>query len=156
MGFDYIFDNLWGADGTTTEDSKEILKAKESNSGPIFTSCCPAWVKLVETRYPEIIPRLSTARSPHGIVCSAIRNFWVPDMGFKQEDVVVVGFMPCTAKKFEAERTELSTEGVPDCDISITTRELADYFQENGYKFSEEEENALRGTKEARCDEPFA
>lgn len=59
-----------------------------------------------------------------------IRNGWVKDMGFKQEDVVVVGMMPCTAKKFEAERTELTTEGVADCNISVTTRELAEYFAE--------------------------
>lgn len=138
MGFDYVFDNLWGADGTTTEDAKEILKAKQRGSGTVFTSCCPAWVRLVETRYPELIPQLSTARSPHGIVCSMIRNGWVRDMGFKQTDVVIVGMMPCTAKKFEAERKELTTEGVPDCDISITTRELAEYFAEQGYKFSDE------------------
>lgn len=56
MGFDYVFDNLWGADGTTTEDAKEMLKAKQQGAGTVFTSCCPAWVRLVETRYPELIP----------------------------------------------------------------------------------------------------
>lgn len=98
---------------------------REEKKGPCYTSCCPGWINLVETKYPELIPKISTARSPHGIICSTIKKHWINDAGIKLEDAFVVGFMPCTAKKNEAAREFLTTDGFPDCDVSVTTKELA-------------------------------
>lgn len=104
IGFHYVFDNLWGADCCTIEDAKEVMKAREIGKTPIFSSCCPAWINLVETRYPEVIPNVSTARSPTGMIASIIKKFWSKDIGKQPEDIFVAGVMPCTAKKFEAVR----------------------------------------------------
>lgn len=153
MGFKYVFDNQWGADACTQEDAEEVLEFKQQGKGACFTSCCPAWVNLVETRYPEMLKHLSTARSPHGITCSAIKKFWVKEANLKLEDICVVGFMPCSAKKMEAQRKQLMTGGVPDCDASVTTRELAKHFQTQGFKFSVDEEKRL--AKTVHCDAPF-
>ncbi|KAH0575659.1 FeFe-hydrogenase 1 [Spironucleus salmonicida] len=155
IGFDYIFDNLWGADATTIEDAKEAIYAKEKGIGPVFTSCCPAWINVVENKYPSLIPKISTSRSPHGIICSTIKKHWVKEIGLNAEDICVVGFMPCTAKKDEALRQELMTNGVADCDISVTTREMADIFKNRKFIFSIEHEQELKDTKEGQFDAPF-
>ncbi|KAH0572912.1 FeFe-hydrogenase 5 [Spironucleus salmonicida] len=154
MGFDYVFDNMWGADATTTEDAKEILKAKAAGK-TAFTSCCPAWVKLVETTYPELLPNISSARSPHGIICSVIKKYFAKDIGKKADELYVVGVMPCTAKKNEAARKELTTDGSPDCDISITTRELMAYLKEKKVTFSAAREIELKDNVQAQYDAPF-
>lgn len=155
LGFQYVFDNQWGADACTIEDTKEVLHMRENKCGPCYTSCCPAWINLVETRYPELIPKVSTARSPHGIVCSCIKKFWAKDNNLPLENILVVGVMPCTAKKWEASRSQLKTEGYPDCDVSITSKEMVQWLKEAGIKFSVEEEEALKGKPEAQFDAPF-
>jgi len=128
---------------------------REHKTGPCYTSCCPAWINLVETRYPELIPKISTARSPHGMICSTIKKHWVKDMGLKVDDIFIAGFMPCTAKKMEAARPQLQTEGHPDCDVSVTTKEVAALFKEHKITFSVEQEEALKKTKEGQFDAPF-
>ncbi|CAL6006416.1 FeFe-hydrogenase_1 [Hexamita inflata] len=155
LGFDYVFDNLWGADVCTMEDAKEVIKARQAGKGTVFTSCCPAWINLVETKYPELIPQISTARSPHGIICSVIKKFWVKDIGKKADDIFVVGVMPCTAKKFEAARPQLVTDNTPDCDISVSTRELVTLFKENNISFSEQRELELKTQPQGQFDAPF-
>ena len=144
LGFDYVFDNQWAADACTIEDTKEVLHMREHKTGPCYTSCCPAWINLVEQKYPELIPKISTARSPHGMICSTIRKHWVKDMNLKNEDLFIVGFMPCTAKKSEAARSQLTTENYPDCDVSVTTKEVAKLFKEKGITFSVEKEEQLK------------
>lgn len=128
VGFKYVFDNQWGADATTIEDTKEMLHYKETGKGPCFTSCCPAWVNFVEMRHPELLPQLSNAKSPHGITCSMIKKFWAKENNISLDKLVVVGIMPCTAKKAEAKRPQLMTDGHFDCDISITTKEIVKVF----------------------------
>ncbi|CAL6006440.1 FeFe-hydrogenase_1 [Hexamita inflata] len=155
LGFHYVFDNLWGADLTTIEDAKEVLKFREAGKGPVFTSCCPAWINLVETKYPEVIPNVSTARSPTGMTCAVIKKFWAKQINKRPEDIFVVGVMPCTAKKFEAIRPQLMTENVKDCDLSITTREVVELFKEERLVFSEEREQKLRNVQEGQFDAPF-
>ncbi|CAL5996121.1 FeFe-hydrogenase_1 [Hexamita inflata] len=155
IGFDYVFDNLWGADACTIEDTKEVLHMRAHKSGPCYTSCCPAWINLVELRYPELIPKISTARSPNGMICSTIKKHWVKDMNIKAEDVFVVGFMPCTAKKLEAARPQLTTDGKADCDVSVTTKEAAALLKANNITFSADKEAELKAKPEGKFDAPF-
>lgn len=155
IGFDYVFDNQWGADACTIEDTKEVLHMREHHTGPCYTSCCPAWINLVETRYPELIPKVSTARSPQAMLCSLIKKEWIKDVNMKLDDIFIVGFMPCTAKKYEAARHQLETEGKPDVDVSVTTKEIATVFKEHNIAFSVEKEEELKKTKEGKFDAPF-
>ncbi|KAJ6249424.1 iron hydrogenase [Anaeramoeba flamelloides] len=126
LGADKVFDTNYSADLTIMEEGSELLH-RVANGGvlPMFTSCCPGWINMVEKQYPELIPNLSTCRSPQGMLSAVIKNYWAEKKGVKPEDVVVVSVMPCTAKKDEAIREELKTEsGVPETDIVLTTREL--------------------------------
>lgn len=128
------------------EDTLEVLHMREHKKGPCYTSCCPAWINLVETRYPELIPKVSTARSPNGMICSTIKKHWCKEMNFKMENLFVVGFMPCTAKKYESTRKQLQTNGIPDCDVSVTTKEVAQLFKDKNIQFSVEKEAELKKT----------
>ncbi|KAH0570379.1 FeFe-hydrogenase 4 [Spironucleus salmonicida] len=155
VGFKYVFDNLYGADITTREDAAEVLKAKQEKKGPIFTSCCPAWVNLCERKYPQLLSRLSTAKSPHGSMCALIKKQFAAQIGKKAKDLCVVGMMPCTAKKDEAARKELTTDGVPDCDISITSREIYEFLIARDIQFSNEKEEDLQNDETANIDAPY-
>lgn len=157
LGFDLVYDVQSGADLTTLEDTKEVIHMREHKTGPCFTSCCPAWINLVETRYPELIPKLSTARSPLGMLASLVKGKFAESKGWKPAEIYSVACMPCTAKKSEARRPQLSHEGVPDVDNSLTTKELAQWFKAEGIKFSAEEEARLVETNEeaGRFDPPF-
>ncbi|KAH0575796.1 FeFe-hydrogenase 6 [Spironucleus salmonicida] len=156
VGFQYVFDNLYGADITTREDAAEVLKAKSEKKGPVFTSCCPAWVNLCERKYPQLLGRLSTAKSPHGSICTLIKRQFAASIGKKAKDLCVVGCMPCTAKKDEAARKELTTDGVPDCDISITSREIFDFLKSKNIEFTNEKEKELEHDEMAKIDAPYA
>ncbi|KAJ6231574.1 iron hydrogenase [Anaeramoeba flamelloides] len=126
LGADKVFDTNFTADLTIMEEGSELLH-RVANGGtlPMFTSCCPGWINMVEKLYPEFIPNLSSCRSPQGMLSSIVKNYWAEKMGVKPEDVIVVSVMPCTAKKDEARRDELKTEsGIPETDIVLTTREL--------------------------------
>ena len=92
---------------------------------PMFTSCCPAWVNLVEKSYPSLIPHLSSAKSPQGMMGAVLKRFFAAKLGRAPEDIAVVSIMPCTAKKHEAERAELQRSGEgQDVDLVLTTREF--------------------------------
>lgn len=129
LGADYVFDVCVGADFTTIEEVKELLKKiKQPSKLPMFTSCCPAWVKYLEFYWPELIRHLTTARSPHIILGGLIKTFFAKKQGIDPKKISVVSVMPCVAKKYEIQRPELTINGLRAVDHVITTRELAYLF----------------------------
>ncbi|MFA5995721.1 MAG: [FeFe] hydrogenase, group A [Patescibacteria group bacterium] len=126
LGADVVFDVALGADVTTVEEAKELVeRIKENKPLPMFTSCCPAWVKYVEFYHPELIPHLTTVRSPQIISGGIIKTHWAKQQGIKPEDIIVVSIMPCVSKKYEITRNELNINGQKPVDYVLTTRELA-------------------------------
>ncbi len=132
LGFDHVFDTDFAADLTIMEEGTELLNRLGKHlSGdkdvklPILTSCCPAWVKFFEHQFPEMKEIPSTARSPQQMFGAIAKTYLADRLGIKREDLVVVSIMPCVAKKYECGREEFSTNGNPDVDHAITTRELA-------------------------------
>ncbi|EFN56510.1 hypothetical protein CHLNCDRAFT_34957 [Chlorella variabilis] len=135
LGFDYVFDSDFSADLTIMEEGEpgwggggwwvECAHGHAPGPLPMFTSCCPAWINLVEKSYPELIPHLSSCKSPQMMMGAVVKHYWAKKKGLKPEDVCLVGIMPCTAKKHETERKEFRNEnGAYDCDYVITTREF--------------------------------
>lgn len=137
LGFDKVFDTNFAADLTIMEEATEFLarfNAKENL--PLITSCSPGWIKYCEHYYPEFIPNLSSCKSPQGMFGSAAKTYYAEKMGIDPKDIFVVSVMPCTAKKFEAERVDhTAVEGLPDIDASITVRELARMIKKAGINF---------------------
>jgi NADH-quinone oxidoreductase subunit G len=133
MGFDNVYDTCFGADFTVVEEGKEFLarKAKGENL-PLFTSCCPAWVKFAEQYYPDLLSNLSSCRSPQQMFGALCKERLTKDLNIPRENLVVVSIMPCTAKKFEAGRPEFRVNGNPDVDIVLTTNELAVMMKQSG------------------------
>ena len=139
LGFDYVFDTLFSADLTIMEEGTELigrLTSEKPGPFPMYTSCCPGWINLVETDFPEIIPNLSSCKSPQQMIGSVIRNYWTKKMQhvLKGKKVIHVSIMPCTAKKGEAARPEMGEVGadgqrVQDIDYVLTTRELGKLFK---------------------------
>jgi NADH-quinone oxidoreductase subunit G/NADP-reducing hydrogenase subunit HndD len=136
LGFDYVFDTSVGADFTTYEESKEVIeRIKSGKKLPILTSCCPSWVRYVEYYYPELIPNLTTVRSPQEILGGLIKTYWSKQQKINSKKIRVVSIMPCTAKKFEISRSELSVKGMPSVDYVLTTRELARLLKKHKINF---------------------
>ena len=132
LGFDYVFDTDFAADLTIMEEGTEILNrltrfldGDKSVRLPILTSCCPAWVNFFEHQFPDMLDIPSTARSPQQMFGSIAKTYWAEKMGIPRENLVVVSIMPCLAKKYECDRDEFKTDGNPDVDYSLSTRELA-------------------------------
>lgn len=126
MGFKAVFDTSFAADLTIMEEASELAaRIKKGGKLPMFTSCCPGWVKYVETFYPQFLDNLSTCKSPHQMLGAVIKSYYAKKEGIDPKDIVVVSIMPCTAKKFEIERPEMKNENMEDVDFSLTTRELA-------------------------------
>ncbi len=132
LGFDYVFDTDFAADLTIMEEGTELLNRLSKHLAgdkdvklPILTSCCPAWVKFFEHQFPEMKDVPSTARSPQQMFGSIAKTYFAEKLGVKREDLVVVSIMPCVAKKYECGRDEFKTNGNPDVDYALTTRELA-------------------------------
>ena len=143
LGFDAVFDTEFGADLTIMEEGTELLtrlkKAlvnKEEVALPQFTSCCPAWIKYAEHFYPELLPNISTCKSPQQMFGPVAKTYYAKKMGKRTEDIFVVSVMPCTAKKFEAQRAEMNDSGVRDVDVVLTTRELARMIKQAGIEFA--------------------
>ncbi len=137
MGFDKVFDTDFAADLTIMEETTEFIeRVKTGKNLPILTSCCPGWVNFFEHQFPEFIYMPSTAKSPQQMFGAIAKSYYAEKIGVKPEDLIVVSVMPCLAKKYEADRDEFSTDGVPDVDIVISTRELADMFKEAGIAFN--------------------
>jgi len=136
LGFNYVFDVNFGADITTMVEAEELLeKVKSGGTLPMFTSCCPAWVKYIEFYRPDLIPNLTAARSPQIHSAGLIKTYWAEKMKINAKKIIVVSIMPCTAKKFEAGRTELKINGNLPVDYVITTRELAWLIKKNKIDF---------------------
>ncbi len=149
LGADHIFDTSLAADLTVLEETSEFLKRFDAGERlPLFTSCCPAWVKYAEQFYPEYLVNLSTCRSPQQMLGSLVKRYYSGELGVSPKQVVMISIMPCTAKKFEAQRPEFTTGGAPDVDFVITTQELADMIREQGLDYTALPEEPL--------DEPFA
>ena len=141
LGFDYIFDINFSADMTIVEEATEFVKRyKDPDSVfPMFTSCCPAWINYVEKSRPDLIPNLSTCRSPLSMLSSVIKNIFAKKIGVSKESIYNVGIVPCTAKKDEIKRPQLNNE----TDAIITSRELAKMIQEAGIDFANLKETEL-------------
>lgn len=132
-GFDKVFDTSFSADLTIMEESAELID-RIVNKGvlPMFTSCCPGWVKYAEEFYPEMIPNLSSCKSPQQMLGATIKSYYAEAEKIDPEKIVVVSVMPCTAKKFEAAREEMMDKGIADVDFVITTRELGKLIRLHG------------------------
>lgn len=136
LGFDKVFDTNFGADLTIMEEGTELIHRLSTGENlPLMTSCCPGWVKFVEHNFPNMIDNLSTCKSPHEMEGAMIKSYFAKKQGIDPKKIVVVSIMPCTAKKFEGEREELSHEGMQDVDYVLTTRELAQMIKEAGIDF---------------------
>jgi iron-only hydrogenase group A len=130
LGFDYVFDINFGADLTTIIEAEELLeRVTKKGKMPMFTSCCPGWVNYVELYRPDLIPHLTTTRSPHIHLAGVVKTFWAKKMGIDPKNIKLVSIMPCTAKKFEAVRPELKVDGQQVIDRVLTTRELSFIFK---------------------------
>jgi formate dehydrogenase major subunit len=125
VGFDKVFDFSFAADLTIMEETTEFLNRVSSGGVmPQFTSCCPGWVNLVEKRYPELIPYLSSCKSPQAMMGATVKNHFAKKYNVSLDDLYVVSIVPCLAKKFEAARPELAPDGLRDVDAVVTTTEF--------------------------------
>ena len=139
LGFEKVFDTNTAADFTIVEEATELLeRVKNGGTLPMITSCSPGWVKFCELYYPEFINHLSSCKSPQQMGGALIKTYWADKMGYNPEDIFVVSIMPCTAKKFEVGRDDMSAagEGIADVDVALTTRELARMISRAGIKFT--------------------
>lgn len=136
LGFDKVFDTDFGADLTIVEEANEFL-GRIQNGGvlPMITSCSPGWIKYCEHYYPDMLDHLSTCKSPQQMSGAIIKTWYAEKMGIDPKDIVVVGIMPCTAKKFETKRDDQAASGYPDVDYSLTTRELGRMIESAGIYF---------------------
>jgi len=138
LGCNHVFDVNFGADITTITEAEELLERLKNKKSvfPMMTSCCPAWVAYVEFYHPELIPNLTSARSAHIHLGGAIKTYWAQKKKINPKKIVVVSIMPCTAKKYEAARPELSLNDKPLVDLVLTTRELAYLIKKNRIDFN--------------------
>ena len=137
LGFDKVFDTDFAADLTIMEEATELVeRVKNGGVLPMITSCSPGWIKYCEHYYPELILHLSTCKSPQQMFGATMKTYYAEKMGIDPKNMVVVGIMPCTAKKFETKRDDQSASGYPDVDIAITTRELARMIESAGIYFN--------------------
>ena len=126
LGFNKVFDTKFGADLTIVEEAYEFIERLQNGGTlPMITSCCPGWIKFCEQEFPDMLQHLSSCKSPQQMFGAATKSYYAQKKGINKENIVVVSIMPCTAKKFEIGRDDENGAGVPDVDISITTRELA-------------------------------
>lgn len=133
LGFARVYETAFAADLTVMEEASELVKRlREDGPLPMFTSCSPGWIKYVEQSYPEFIPNLSTCKSPQMMLGALLKSPRAVTAGLDPERVFTVSIMPCVAKKFEAARPELHTDGVPDVDAVLTTRELVGLLRQRG------------------------
>jgi NADP-reducing hydrogenase subunit HndD len=162
LGFDVVFDTNFTADLTIIEEGTELLTRlkqavleKKPTALPQFTSCSPGWIKYVEYFHPDFIPNLSTCKSPQQMFGAVVKSYWAQKVGKKPEDIFVVSIMPCTAKKFEAQRPEMNDSGERDVDAVLTTRELGRMIKEAGIDFGglpDEETDRVLGVSSGAAD----
>lgn len=142
LGFDKVFDTNTGADFTIMEEANEFIERFTENEHlPMITSCSPGWVKYMEMNYPELLPHLSTCKSPHQMLGSLLKTYYAKKEGIDPKKIYVVSVMPCIAKKFERQREEMKNEGLYDVDNVITTRELSRMIKQANIEFTKLEES---------------
>ena len=150
LGFKKVFDTNFAADLTIMEEATELMN-RINNKGvlPMITSCSPGWVNFCEINYGDLLPHLSTCKSPHEMMGALLKAYYAEKIGVKPEDMFVVSIMPCTAKKFEKTRPQLSVNGLADVDAVLTTRELGRLIKRSGIIFdklpNEEFDNDIIG-----------
>lgn len=138
LGFDKVFDTNFAADLTIIEESAELINRVQSGGTlPMFTSCCPGWVKYIEQNRPQLLNHVSSCKSPHEMEGAVLKTYYAEKMGIDPKDIYVVSIMPCTVKKYESERSELSEDYQADVDAVLTTRELVRLFKMHGVVFSD-------------------
>ncbi len=137
IGFDKVYDTNFSADLTIMEEATEFLERLKSGQNlPLFTSCCPAWVKYLEDQHPDMLKHLSSCKSPMSMLSPVLVDLVPKQLGIERENLVVVAIMPCTAKKYECKRPELARNGHPDTDYVLTTQELGRMIKEAGINFN--------------------
>src|SRR5262249_3000752 len=138
LGFDEVYDTSFAADLTVIEEGTEFLARKrEKGRIPLFTSCCPGWVKFAEQYFPELLPNLSTCKSPQQMFGSLAKQVLPEKLGVPREKLKVISIMPCTAKKYEAGLEKFRVNGDPDVDYVLTTVELARMISAAGIRFAD-------------------
>ncbi|GHV46116.1 ferredoxin [Clostridia bacterium] len=140
LGFDHVFDTNFGADLTILEEANELLeRIKGGGKLPMITSCSPGWVRFCEAYFPDFLPNLSSCKSPQQMTGAMIKTYWAEKNNIDPANIVSVSIMPCVAKKFEIGRQDQDAagKGIPDLDISITTREFAKMIEKAGIRFNE-------------------
>ena len=144
LGVDEVFNMDVTADLTIMEEATELLeRIKNSEELPMFTSCCPGWIKYAEHYFPEFIPNLSTCKSPQQMFGAVLKSYYAQKLRIDPNDLFVVSVIPCTAKKFECKRPEENTFDFSDVDVSLTTRELAKMIKGAGIKFTDLENGSF-------------
>ena len=142
LGFDKVFDTNTGADFTIMEEANEFIKRFQNEDElPMITSCCPGWIKYIESNYPELLPHLSSCKSPHQMFGEIVKTYFAKKENIDPKKIYMVSVMPCTAKKFESKRDEMQNEGLMDVDNVITTRELARMIKQANIEFTELEDS---------------
>lgn len=130
LGFDYVFDVNFGADITTVEEAAELIERLQIRKGEtMFTACCPAWVRYVETFHHELIPNLTTTKSPAHCLALAVKSYFAKKIGVSPSKIKIIEIMPCVAKKYEAKLAELGKIFHPEVDFALTVREIAKIFK---------------------------
>ena len=144
LGFDKVFDINFGADLTVVEEATELVdRIKNNGKFPMFTSCCSSWVRLVENYYPELLENLSSTKSPQQIFGTASKTYYPKVEGLDPKDVFTVTIMPCTAKKYEADREGMENYGLRNIDAVLTTRELAQMIKDSKIDFKNLEDGKV-------------
>lgn len=137
LGFDYVFDTSVAADLTTIEEAKElVVRLQEKKNLPMFTSCCPGWVRYMQVYFPKLLPLLTTVYSPQMMMGGLMKTYWAKIKGIPKENIHVVSIMPCVAKKWEAQQPHNTIEGVKRIDTVLTTVEIANMMKEKGIDIS--------------------
>ena len=141
LGFDKVFDTNTGADFTIMEEANEFIE-RFTKGGvlPMITSCSPGWVKYIEMNYPELLPHLSTCKSPHQMFGALLKTYYAKKENIDPKNIYVVSVMPCIAKKFERQRNEMQNDGLYDVDAVITTRELSRMIKQANIDFTKLED----------------
>ncbi len=147
IGADYVFDVSSGADITTIEESTEFVEKVKSNNLPLFTSCCPSWVRFVEFYYPDFIPNLTSVRSPHIILGGVIKKYLAEKNNISADKIIVISVMPCVSKKHEISRPQILIDGVKPVDFVMTTREISRLLQNHDID--------LNNIEDSEPDTPF-
>ncbi|PRR69366.1 NADP-reducing hydrogenase subunit HndC [Clostridium thermopalmarium DSM 5974] len=148
LGFDKVFDTNFAADLTIVEEATEFMHRLQNNGRlPMLTSCCPGWINFFEHDFNDLMDVPSTCKSPQQMFGTMAKTYFAEKMNINPENIVVVSIMPCLAKKYEAARPEMQTNGIKDVDIVLTTRELAKMIKESGIDFA--------SLKDENFDSPF-